>query len=145
MITARVETRGVEEAKDRIEKRIFRLTGQDPAMFGEIQKAVYVSTATNFASQGRPRWTGRSPSYEEKATWPILAKTGKLLDSVLNSIQRPWEHRGKSHFLNIYSVFYGLFHEYGKGQKVRRFVSMIGTEKKAIAAIIKRHIHVKRS
>jgi phage gpG-like protein len=143
MITARVETRGVNEAKDRLEKRVLKLTGQDPAMFGETQRSVYESTSINFASQGRPQWAERSPAYEEKATWPILAKTGKLLDSVLKSIQKPWEHRGRSHFLNIFSIFYGLFHEYGKGQKVRRFVSLIGAEKKAITAILKRHLRGK--
>lgn len=143
MIAFRIEKKGVEETRARIEKRIFALTGKDPAMLGEIQKAVASSTAANFVAQGRPRWAKRSPAYEKKATWSILRKTGKLLDSVLDSIQRPWDHQGKSHFLNIYSVFYGFFHEYGKSQKIRRFVSLTITERKHIPTIVKRYMRGK--
>jgi phage gpG-like protein len=141
MLLARVETRGIEEAKKRIEKRIFKLSGKDPKVYGDIQQIVYQSTATNFGSQGRPSWPVRSPAYEEKATWPILAKTGKLLNSVLRSIQNPWKHQGKRHLLNIYSIFYGFFHEYGKRQKIRRFVSLLGQEKRQITAVLKRALH----
>jgi phage gpG-like protein len=136
MILARVEWKGVAEAQKRIERRIFKLTGKDPVMFGEIQQIPYKSTAMNFASQGRPGWKARKYVY----AWPILAKTGKLLDTTLKSILRPWQHMPGKHTLNISSIFYGLFHQYGMGQEIRRYVSLLSEEKKAITTILRKHL-----
>lgn len=140
MILARCEWTGAEEAKQRIEKRIFTLTGKDPEMFGKIQQVVYKSTSVNFASQGRPAWIERKFSY----AWPILLKTGKLLDSTLASILIPWQHLSTSHLLNISSISYGIFHQYGQRQAVRRYVNVAPDEKKAITAILREYLRGKK-
>lgn len=134
MIIAKVKVNGISEAQRQIERRIFKLTGKDPKMYGDIQQVVYKSTAVNFASQGRPVWQTRKFRY----SWPILAKTGKLLDTTLKSILRQWQHLGDRHLLNISSIFYGLFHQYGGRQVIRRYVSLSPDEKRSITTVIRR-------
>ena len=132
MILARVEWTGVKEAQTRIERRIFSLSGRDSKMYGDIQRVVYQSTAVNFAAQGRPNWAKRKSAY----AWPILAKTGRLFDSTLSSILRPWEHLNAVHRLNIWCMFYGVFHQYGQGQKKRPFVRLMAQERRDIGKIL---------
>lgn len=146
MIKARVQWQNQDDVVKRLERRAAHLSGKETKMFGELQQLVYQSTSINFASSGRPRWKERSPGYRAWAEqkygtfWPPLLRTGKLFDTTLNSIQRPWQHQGKKHLLNINSMYYGYFHQYGKGQAIRKYLNLTAAEKKAGTAIIKKYL-----
>lgn len=153
MILARVEWKDAKEAPERLRRRIFALTGKDPKMLGDIQRVIYRSTSVNFASKGRPQWAERSLSYQAWALkkygtfWPPLLMTGKLFDTTLKSIQSPWQHEGKTHKLNIKSIWYGTTHQYGatinrngKTYKIpkRKYILIQASEKQEVTAIIKK-------
>lgn len=140
MILASVKGADIAGATKRLERIEFRLTGRDPSMFQDIQQIVYQSTAVNFASQGRPHWKAR----KKPQPWPILAKSGKLLRTVLESITRPWKHRGISHHLEVIGPLnekgypYGHKHQYGWGIVARPFLKLMADERTKIQRRITR-------
>lgn len=140
MLSGNVNISGVPEAKLRIQRIKFSVTGKDPQMLEEIQEEVFRSTAKNFEAEGRPRWKQRKT---HPGKWPLLAKTGRLLRETLESIKRQWLHRGRDRILQIFSPFYGLFHQYGRGQVIRLYIKIQKSEDKKIRNIITRHISQK--
>lgn len=152
MIYASTTWTGHDIIKKRLKRLTFKLTGKDPKMLEDIQQVGYQSTATNFESQGRPRWPHRSAQYEAKMLrrygrlWPILAKTGRLMETVLKSFRGRWKHRGKDHILEIHvppnkkGYYYGRVHQFGFGLPERRFVNIQPAEDAKIQRIILRHL-----
>ncbi len=106
-----LEVTGISDLLKQIQQRKKVLSGQDPVMYEGIRQVVRDSTFENFIVHGRPtRWKKRKRPYP----WPILIKTGNLLEETLRHIEQdPWEHQPPEHQLKILSPYYGWFHQYG--------------------------------
>jgi phage gpG-like protein len=138
-----------EVAEKRIVRIIQRTNGKDKTALQEVQKIAFSEVATVFAMQGNPRWQHRSQAYEERMLkkygrlWPILAKTGALLRTVLDDLRANWIRRDNRWVLPIHSPLseegypYGRAHQYGLGVPKRPFISFSRSAKDAMKRALK--------
>lgn len=125
---------------DKIDASIKYVNGKDPIMYRQIGAVADVSTLKNFEAGGRPQWEPRKYAYP----WPILKKTMLMMRKTLSYIRANWITQGESHFLNIKSAFYGIFHQQGtKRLPVRKFVALNPDDRNVITRVIQKHLELK--
>jgi phage gpG-like protein len=100
-----------------------------------INPIIETSIFMNYMSEGRPKWKKRQQEY----AWPILWKTGAKRALELASARAPFYKSGDGEYtLNIISMYYGKYHQYGIGQVVRKSTTISKQEREQIQqAIIK--------
>ena len=98
----------------------------------EIGDEVQRSIRQNYLSGGRvPSWPERQRAYP----WAILWKTGKKKSTEEGSSQN-WRRSVRQWVLSVKSTSYGVFHQFGHGQEVRKSVKLVPEEIRRITSII---------
>jgi phage gpG-like protein len=151
MIVASLQWHQGQNAIKHLERLQLATSVKDPQILREIQQVIYQSTATNFASKGRPLWRERSESYKRwamrtyKTFWPPLLRTGTLFRTTLASISRPWKRKENSNILEIWSAWYGQYHQQTSRTRSRKlprrpYILVQPDEKREIRALIRKSI-----
>lgn len=66
----------------------------------------------------------RWPKRKGTVSWPILVKTGTKRAAELNSVIKQWRRVPSGWEKLIYSTDYGVYHQQGRGQKIRKSVHL---------------------
>jgi len=104
----------------------------------ELADTLRNSIEKNYASEGRPAWPVRTYSYP----WPILWKTGKKRDTeIMSAFASNWQHLGgASYQLDVYSAYYGPYHQFGTSRLPVRKSLLLQAEE-----VAKMHLSLLRS
>jgi hypothetical protein len=114
--------KGLEEVYDTLDEWAQQLESGDKVK--DVSTIVARSTMENYERKydSRP-WPKRKHDGTDKANaWPILLKTGTKRRTELKSITRPWQKTAEGFLKQILSTDYGIYHQEGRGQKVRKSV-----------------------
>ncbi len=141
MVSFSMKVDGVEEVSrwfDTVSDRV----KHPQAALKEVSDITRRSIEKNYSSQGRPAWKTRTGNQ----TWPILWETGLKRETEIQSTLAPWKNDGRGHRLDIFSTFYGPFHQFGTstGLPVRKSVWLQPHEiVECYSALLSGYFHVK--
>lgn len=116
------------EGWERIFKRILNWEARlekSEQVLSAISFILEDSIIQNYFSVGRPEtWPRRKNHYP----WSMLWKSGKKRETEIESAKGKWAKVGDGWQLDVYSTYYGYYHQYGEGQKIRKAVKVQNEE-----------------